>query len=66
MEVKHAYTFRFYPTPVQEQTLARTFGCVRFAYNHMLRLRADKNYGKQSAEYTTSAFKDVAAPSRCR
>ena len=41
MNVKRAYRFRFYPTPEQEQILARTFGCARFAYNHMLRLRSD-------------------------
>ena len=41
MEIKRAYRFRFYPTPEQEQILARTFGCARFAYNHMLRLRSD-------------------------
>lgn len=41
MQIKRAYRFRFYPTPEQEQTLARTFGCARFAYNHMLRLRSD-------------------------
>lgn len=41
MEVKRAYRFRFYPTPEQELILAKTFGCVRFAYNYMLRLRTD-------------------------
>lgn len=41
MDVKRAYRFRFYPTSVQESTLARTFGCARFAYNYMLRLRTD-------------------------
>lgn len=41
MEVKRAYRFRFYPTPEQELILARTFGCARFAYNYMLRQRAD-------------------------
>ena len=41
MEVRRAYRFRFYPTPEQETVLARTFGCARFAYNHMLRLRSD-------------------------
>jgi len=41
MDVKRAYRFRFYPTPEQELILARTFGCARFAYNHMLRLRTD-------------------------
>ena len=41
MDVKRAYRFRFYPTQAQEQVLAQTFGCARFAYNHMLRLRSD-------------------------
>jgi len=47
MEIKRAYKFRFYPTPEQEQNLARTFGCTRFAYNHMLRLRTDAWYKEQ-------------------
>ena len=41
MESKRAYKFRFYPTPEQELNLAKTFGCARFAYNYMLRLRTD-------------------------
>lgn len=41
METKRAYKFRFYPTAEQEQMLARTFGCARFAYNYMLRQRTD-------------------------
>lgn len=41
MQVKRAFRFRFYPSPEQELILARTFGCARFAYNHMLRLRSD-------------------------
>lgn len=41
MDIKRAYRFRFYPTTKQEMILARTFGCARFAYNHMLRLRSD-------------------------
>lgn len=41
MEIKRAYKFRFYPTPEQELNLAKTFGCARFAYNHMLRMRTD-------------------------
>lgn len=47
MEVKRAYRFRFYPTPEQEAILARTFGCARFAYNHMLRLRTDAWYQRK-------------------
>ena len=41
MDIKRAYRFRFYPSTEQELILARTFGCARFAYNHMLRLRTD-------------------------
>jgi putative transposase len=47
MDIKRAYRFRFYPTPEQEVILARTFGCARFAYNHMLRLRTDAWYQRQ-------------------
>ena len=41
MDIKRAYRFRFYPTPEQAAMLARTFGCARYVYNHMLRLRTD-------------------------
>ena len=47
MEIKRAYRFRFYPTAPQAEQLARTFGCARFAYNHMLRLRTDAWYKEQ-------------------
>ncbi|MCP3776771.1 helix-turn-helix domain-containing protein, partial [Paenibacillus sp. MZ04-78.2] len=33
--------FRLYPTPQQEQLLAKTFGCVRFIYNKMLAERKE-------------------------
>ncbi|OCX69413.1 transposase [Acidithiobacillus thiooxidans] len=41
MDIKRAYRFRFYPTSEQITVLAQTFGCARFIYNHMLRLRSD-------------------------
>ena len=47
MEVKRAYKFRFYPTPQQAEVLVRTFGCARFAYNHMLRQRTDAWFGRR-------------------
>lgn len=47
MDIKRAYRFRFNPTPEQEVILARTFGCARFAYNHMLRLRTDAWFQRQ-------------------
>jgi len=49
MDVKRAYRFRFYPTPEQEEILARTFGCVRFVYNHMLRVRTDAWFQRQES-----------------
>ena len=58
MEVKRAYRFRFYPTPDQEAILAKTFGCTRFAYNYMLRLRTDAwfNEQKRVGYHDTSAL----------
>jgi putative transposase len=47
MEIKRAYRFRCYPTPDQQVVLARTFGCARFVYNHMLRLRTDAWFQRQ-------------------
>ena len=35
------YHYRFYPTPSQADTLARTFGCVRVAFNWAHRLTLD-------------------------
>ena len=53
------YRFRFYPTPEQEQILARTFGCVRYVYNWALKMRTDAwhegariNYSQCSAALT--------------
>lgn len=34
------WTYRCYPTAAQAQSLARTFGCCRFVYNHFLAARA--------------------------
>lgn len=45
--IKRAYKYRFYPTPEQEKLLARTFGCVRFVYNSVLRYRIDAFYERQ-------------------
>ena len=39
--MKSRWTFRCYPTPEQEQHLARTFGSVRFVWNWALRARTD-------------------------
>ena len=42
---KRAYKYRFYPTPEQVLLLEKTFGCVRYVYNHILDFRS-----KQFAE----------------
>lgn len=52
---KRAYKYRFYPTPEQEQLLARTFGCVRFVYNSVLRYRTDAFYEHQEKIGYTAA-----------
>ena len=64
MTTKRAYQFRFYPDQQQEKLLARTFGCVRFVYNHILRYRTDVyhqaqikvNYSGANAKLTEFAF----------
>lgn len=38
--MKRAYKYRFYPTDEQVETLARTFGCVRYVYNRALAERS--------------------------
>ena len=34
--MERAYKFRIYPNKTQESLLQKTFGCVRFIYNHFL------------------------------
>lgn len=58
MQIKKAYKFRFYPCEEQIVALAKTFGCARFAYNYMLRIRTDAwMQGRKSIGYhETSSF----------
>jgi hypothetical protein len=37
--VQVRYRYRLYPTPGQQQALARAFGCARVVYNDCLRVR---------------------------
>jgi putative transposase len=54
------FQYRFYPTPEQKISLARTFGCARYVYNWALNLRSEAwrkrqervNYGQTSAALT--------------
>lgn len=34
--MEYAYRFRLYPTNAQEHLIQKTFGCVRYVYNHFL------------------------------
>ncbi|CAG8867611.1 IS200/IS605 family transposase ISPa18 [Pseudomonas fluorescens] len=45
---KRAYKFRVYPTAEQKLLLEKTFGCVRFVYNHILDFRS-KAYAEDKA-----------------
>ncbi|MFC0695451.1 helix-turn-helix domain-containing protein [Paraburkholderia humisilvae] len=68
MDIKRTYRFRFYPTSGQEAILARTFGCARFAYNHMLRPRTDAWYQRQEhfGYHETSAALTALRRTRAR
>jgi putative transposase len=57
MEQRKAYKYRIYPTDLQKQVLARTFGCCRFVYNWALRQKTDAFYHKQQRLY----YKDLSA-----
>lgn len=57
MNKHRAYKYRFYPTPEQEQNLAKTFGCVRFVYNRMLFYRQQAYYQHhEKLSYVDTAF----------
>ena len=57
MEKRHkAYKFRLYPTALQTELLAKTFGCVRFVYNHYLAQKKEVYEKEQkSLSYTQCA-----------
>ena len=49
---KKAYKYRFYPDNEQIELLAKTFGCVRYVYNDILKYRTDAYYtAKESVSY---------------
>jgi putative transposase len=41
LDMKLRYNFRLYPTPGQQQALARAFGCARVVFNDALRARQE-------------------------
>jgi putative transposase len=42
MSMHKSFRYRLYPTPDQQDFLARQFGAVRFIYNHFLANRKDE------------------------
>lgn len=40
--VEYSYKFRIYPNEAQAELIQRTFGCVRFVYNHYLAQRIER------------------------
>lgn len=47
MKTEHAYQYRFYPTPEQEDQLVKTFGCMWFVWGAVLRDRTNAFYQLQ-------------------
>ncbi len=59
MKKNKAYKYRIYPTPLQKELLAKTFGCVRFIYNKMLADKIDHyQLTKKSLSNTPAQYKD--------
>lgn len=40
--MEYSYKFRIYPNEAQANLIQRTFGCVRFVYNHYLAQRIER------------------------
>lgn len=53
--MKTRHTFRFYPNERQQRQLAKDFGCARYAYNYILRLRTDSFNGGTPMNYSSSS-----------
>lgn len=52
--MQQRWTYRCYPTPEQEQILARTFGCVRYVYNWALAARSKAFKNGERMNYADS------------
>lgn len=51
--MEYSYKFRIYPTQEQENLIQRTFGCVRYVYNHFLaeRKKSYEETGKSPTRF---------------
>lgn len=56
MTILKAYKYRIYPNHTQEVLLNKTFGCVRFVWNHNVEIfnRFDKNADEQLKPLTST------------
>ncbi len=59
MRVQRAYRYRFYPTPAQQEQLARTFGCVRVVYNWGLQERTRAFFDRGERLYYAALAKGL-------
>lgn len=55
--MEKAYKFRLYPNSKQIQFIQRTFGCVRFVYNHFLANRIEAYKLKETLNYNACSAK---------
>ncbi len=55
--MKKAYRFRLYPTKDQEILIHKTFGCVRYVYNHYLNIKIALYNSRQA----NMSYKDCSA-----
>lgn len=56
------FKFRIYPNKTQQQLINRTFGCVRFVYNHFLAVRRDEwkvNHRSLTCSQTCTMLTDL-------
>ena len=49
--MEKAYKFRIYPNKTQEILIQKTFGCVRFVYNHFLDKRIKAYEADKTSQY---------------
>ena len=47
-----AFKFRIYPTASQKEWFIQNFGCVRFTYNHLLKVRQESYARKGAIDYS--------------
>ena len=59
--MEYSYKFRIYPNAAQENLIQRTFGCVRFVYNHYLAQRIEQYQATGKAPTRFQQSNDLTA-----